>query len=169
MKHQNKQLVINKTGYRLNIGIVLINAHGKVFWGKRIGSMNAWQFPQGGMLPYETLEETMYRELNEEVGLSPGDVEILAVTSKWVTYRLPVYMRRYSQSPLCVGQRQRWFLLRLVVDDSQVKLDHCSSPEFDEWCWVDYWHPVNNVIFFKRHIYQKVLQEFEEKVMVVAE
>jgi len=163
-KRENNQLVMDKAGYRLNIGIILINACGKVFWGKRIGSANAWQFPQGGMLPYETIEETMYRELNEEVGLSPGDIEILGVTTKWLNYRLPVYMRRYFQSPLCIGQRQKYFLLRLIGDDTKIKLDIGSSPEFDEWRWVDYWYPADNVIFFKRHIYQKVLKEFAEKI-----
>jgi putative (di)nucleoside polyphosphate hydrolase len=156
--------VIDRSGYRLNIGIILINDQGKIFWGKRVGSANAWQFPQGGMLPYETLEETMYRELTEEVGLTKEDVKIVSVTRRWLSYRLPTYMRRHTQIPLCVGQKQKWFLLRLISDESKICLDIGSHPEFEAYRWVDYWYPVDNVIFFKRHIYKTVLTEFEKIV-----
>jgi putative (di)nucleoside polyphosphate hydrolase len=161
-KNRNKAVVIDKDGYRLNVGIILINSLGKLFWGKRVGSVNAWQFPQGGMLPYETLEETMYRELDEEVGLSLNDVEIVAVTRRWLSYKLPTYMRRYSQVPLCVGQKQKWFLLRLVSPENCICLNKRGHPEFDAWQWVDYWYPVDNVIFFKKHIYKSVLGELED-------
>jgi putative (di)nucleoside polyphosphate hydrolase len=152
--------MIDKSGYRLNVGIILANKDKKIFLGKRLGNKNAWQFPQGGMNPYETLEETMYRELNEEVGLSREDVKILAVTHHWLYYKLPPKMRRYFQTPLCIGQRQKWFLLQLISDDSKIKLDS-TSPEFETWQWVNYWEPLETVIYFKRNIYQKVLTEFE--------
>ncbi len=161
IKGKNNQLVIDSNGYRLNIGIILTNDQGKIFWGKRVGSANAWQFPQGGMLPYETLEETMYRELMEEVGLDRSDVQILGITRKWLSYRLPTYMRRVTQLPLCIGQKQKWFFLRLISSEDNIGLNKGSHPEFAEYRWVDYWYPVENVIFFKRHIYQTVLKEFE--------
>ncbi len=151
--------MINNKGYRLNVGIILVNSEGKVFWGKRFGSKDAWQFPQGGVQSYETLEETMYRELEEEVGLAASDVEILAVTKHWLYYHLPVHLRRRSR-PLCIGQKQRWFLLRLLSGDAAIKLDAEDSPEFDGWRWEEYWYPVDHVISFKRQIYHKALQEF---------
>jgi putative (di)nucleoside polyphosphate hydrolase len=153
-------MVINNKGYRLGVGIALANKDGRLFWGKRYGQKSAWQFPQGGILPYETLEETMYRELHEEVGLKSDDVEILGVTERWLHYKLPVNMRRYFQEPLCIGQKQKWFLLRLLTDDSQICLEQ-ESPEFDLWKWVDYWYPVDNVVFFKRQIYNQALSELE--------
>lgn len=152
--------MIDKSGYRLNVGIILANTEKKIFLGKRIGNKDAWQFPQGGMNPYETTEETMYRELKEEVGLNKDDVKILATTHRWLYYKLPPKMRRYFQTPLCIGQRQKWFLLQLVTGDDKIKLDN-ASPEFENWRWVDYWEPLTSVIYFKRNIYQKVLTEFE--------
>lgn len=153
-------MVINNRGFRLGVAIIIANQEGKLFWGKRYGHKSAWQFPQGGVLPYETVEETMYRELNEEVGLVTSDVEILAVSRNWLHYKLPVNMRRYFQEPLCIGQKQRWFLLRLVTDDSRICLEQ-KSPEFDMWHWVDYWYPAHNVVFFKRGVYLRALKEFE--------
>ena len=151
--------MINNQGYRLNVGIILVNSFGKVFWAKRFHSKDAWQFPQGGVQSYETLEETMYRELREEVGLEIGDVEILGVTKHWLYYHLPVHLRRRSQ-PLCIGQKQRWFLLRLLAGDEKIQLDTLDSPEFDQWRWEEYWYPVDHVIAFKRQIYRKALQAF---------
>lgn len=153
--------MIDKSGYRLNVGIILANQDGKLFLGKRIGSKNAWQFPQGGVSAYETLKETMYRELAEEVGLSENDVEILSITRHWLYYKLPTHMRRHQQTPLCIGQKQRWFLLLLTSSDDKINLTKIHSPEFDNWEWVDYWYPLSKVIYFKREIYLKVLKEFE--------
>lgn len=153
--------MIDKRGYRLNVGIVLINKEGKVFFGKRLGSLDAWQFPQGGVHDYETLQETMYRELTEEIGLEPEHVEILGITKRWIHYRLPHAMRRHSQRPLCVGQKQKWFLLLMKGADDNVNLKHTASPEFEDWQWVDYWYPAKKVIAFKREVYNRVLKELE--------
>lgn len=152
-------MVINNRGYRLGVGIILANREGKLFWGRRFGRKGAWQFPQGGVAPYETVEETMYRELGEEVGLLPSDVEIVGVSRGWLYYKLPPNLRRYFQTPLCIGQKQKWFLLRLTTDDSRICLEQ-ESPEFDMWHWVDYWYPINHVVFFKRQVYLHALQEF---------
>lgn len=152
--------MIDKDGYRLNVGIVLTNKNGQLFWGKRTKS-HGWQFPQGGVHPYETLEETMYRELNEEVGLTEKDVKILAVTKRWLRYKLPSQMRRHVQTPLCIGQKQKWFLLLLISPDNKICLNATKKPEFNKWHWVDYWYPIKQVVYFKRDIYRKVLTEFE--------
>jgi len=154
--------MIDKQGYRLNIGIVLANDQNKLFWGKRRGQANAWQFPQGGMQPNETYYSAMFRELYEELGLGPEDVEILSMSQRWRVYHLPKRYRRYDTKPLCIGQRQRWFLLRLKSDDHAINLNATEKPEFEDWAWVSYWQPVKKVIQFKRHVYRSVLKEFAE-------
>lgn len=156
--------VIDEQGYRLNVGIVVANQRGELLWGRRVGNPNAWQFPQGGISSDETPREAMYRELTEELGLNPEDVEYLGETKKWLSYRLPKQFRRYNSKPLCVGQKQKWFLLRLLVSDSHIDLDKSGNPEFDHWRWVDYWYPLNHVIEFKQTVYRNVLTEFERLV-----
>lgn len=156
--------VIDERGYRLSVGIVVVNGDGKLLWAQRIGNPNAWQFPQGGLLLSETPREAMYRELAEELGLSPQDVECLGETKKWLSYRLPKQFQRHHTKPLCVGQKQKWFLLRLSVSDNQIQLDKSDSPEFDCWRWVDYWYPIKQVIKFKKAVYREVLKEFEKLV-----
>lgn len=152
-------MIINNKGYRLGIGIVLMNKDGKLFWAKRLGKKNAWQFPQGGLLPYETVEEAMYRELKEEIGLDKNDVRILSITRKWQHYKLPPNLRRNLRMPLCIGQKQKWFLLQFLTEDKNICLEQ-SSPEFDQWHWIEHDCPVNNVVFFKRALYASVLNEF---------
>tara|TARA_B100002052_G_scaffold191368_1_gene174404 strand:- start:10156 stop:10638 length:483 start_codon:yes stop_codon:yes gene_type:complete len=150
--------VIDAQGYRANVGIILSNGSGQVFWAKRIGQQS-WQFPQGGIRRGEQPEAALYRELEEEVGLRPEHVEIIGATRSWLRYRLPKrYIRRHSQ-PLCIGQKQKWFMLQLVADESCVRFDASAKPEFDGYRWVDYWHPVSEVVFFKRHVYRRALDE----------
>lgn len=153
--------MIDAGGFRANVGIVLVNREGKLFWAKRIGHKNAWQFPQGGINQDETPENALYRELAEEIGLSRDDVEILGCTNEWLSYLLPKRYIRYHSKPLCIGQKQKWFLLRLIVDESQLQLDRSQKPEFDLYRWVDFWHPLKDVVSFKRQVYRKVLQEFK--------
>jgi putative (di)nucleoside polyphosphate hydrolase len=149
---------IDSDGFRANVGIILANADGKLLLAGRAGA-KGWQFPQGGMIVGETEEEAMYRELHEEVGLRAPDVQILGMTRDWLRYRLPdKYLRRGSK-PLCIGQKQRWFMLRLLGSESRVSFDQCEDPEFDRWRWVDFWKPVNEVIYFKRRVYASALHE----------
>ncbi|MCZ6585327.1 MAG: RNA pyrophosphohydrolase [Gammaproteobacteria bacterium] len=149
---------IDTQGFRANVGIILTDGQGRVLLGGRVGS-GGWQFPQGGIGLDETPEAAMYRELNEEVGLTPEDVDTLGVTEGWLRYRLPQRFVRREQSPLCIGQKQRWFLLRLLADPSHVRFDATGDPEFNRCRWVDYWRPVKDVIYFKRHVYVQALTE----------
>lgn len=150
--------VIDEDGYRANVGIVLCNKAGSVLLGGRKGQ-EGWQFPQGGIGVDEDAEAAMYRELHEEIGLAESDVEILGCTNRWLHYDLPKkYIRRNAQ-PLCIGQKQRWFLLRLIGAEQRVRLDTTGLPEFDRWRWVDYWLPVREVIYFKRQVYTQALHE----------
>lgn len=150
--------MIDADGFRLNVGIILCNEHNQLFWARRTGQ-DAWQFPQGGIKQDESPMQAMYRELEEEVGLKPEHVEVLGTTQRWLRYRLPKrYIRRHSR-PLCIGQKQRWFLLRVNCKESAFCLDRYEKPEFDEWRWVKYWHPINEVIYFKRRVYRRALEE----------
>ncbi len=152
--------MIDSQGYRANVGIILSNRDGKLLWARRLGQDN-WQFPQGGIRKNETHEQALYRELHEEIGLYPGDVEIIGSTRGWLRYRLPKRYIRHGTKPLCIGQKQRWFILRLLSDDSQVRLDASETPEFDDWRWVQYWEPLKEIVFFKRRVYEQALKEFE--------
>ncbi len=150
--------MIDKQGYRPNVGIILTNREGKLLWARRI-HQDAWQFPQGGIRKSETPQQAMYRELEEEVGLASEHVEILGSTRGWLRYRLPERFIRHSQQPLCIGQKQVWFMLRLISEENNVRLDLSNKPEFDHWRWVDYWYPLSEVVPFKRKVYQKALNE----------
>ena len=140
------------------MGIIIFNDAAQVLWAKRLGQ-DAWQFPQGGVHHNETAEDAMLRELDEEVGLQAEDVEIIASTREWLPYRLPAHLIRQNSRPVCIGQKQKWFLLRLVSDVDRIRLDRGGRPEFDHWRWVSYWYPLNQVIEFKRDVYRQALNE----------
>lgn len=150
---------IDGQGFRANVGIVLMRDDGQVFLGGRTGG-KGWQFPQGGIRRGESVESALFRELEEEVGLGAADVEVLGSTSDWLRYRLPrQYVRRRSV-PLCIGQKQRWFLLRFRGGEERVRFDRTlEPPEFDRWRWAEYWDPVREVIYFKREVYRRALHE----------
>jgi putative (di)nucleoside polyphosphate hydrolase len=153
--------MIDKQGFRPNVGIILINKYQELFWAGRIGQEHGWQFPQGGIDENETPEEALYRELYEEIGLQPGDVKVLGQTKGWLRYRLPKKYIRFYSKPLCVGQKQKWFLLELRASEDKINFNCEDDPEFDRWCWVDYWYPADHVISFKQKVYKKALEEFK--------
>ena len=113
---------IDEQGFRANVGIILTDGDGRVLIAGRRGR-GGWQFPQGGIQPEEATEAAMFRELREEVGLAPSDVELVGSTEGWLRYRLPDRYIRREQTPLCIGQKQRWFLLQLTADRSRVRFD----------------------------------------------
>ena len=158
--------MIDNDGYRPNVGIVICNRYGQVLWARRYGQ-NSWQFPQGGIKQNETPEQAMFRELNEEVGLLSKDVKILSVTNGWLRYKLPKRMIRWENQPVCIGQKQKWFLLELISDASVINLNTSSIPEFDDWKWVSYWYPIRQVIAFKRDVYRKAMKEFSLSVFAI--
>ena len=151
--------MIDSDGFRPNVGIMLANDQGQLLWARRVGGHDAWQFPQGGIGAGESPEQALYRELHEEVGLSPDAVELLGATKGWLRYRLPRRFIREGQKPLCIGQKQKWFLLRLLETDAAVQLHLNDKPEFDHWQWVSYWYPLNQVISFKREVYRRAMKE----------
>ena len=150
--------MIDQEGYRPNVGIVILNKHNQVLWAKRVDE-DAWQFPQGGINEGENIEEAMYRELMEEVGLGPDHVKILGKTKHWLRYEVPKQWVRRDGASRYKGQKQIWFLLKFVGNDSDVLLTNSDKPEFDSWRWDDFWSPLKQVIDFKREVYEKALNE----------
>ena len=150
--------MIDRDGYRPNVGIILCNANNQVFWGKRIRE-HSWQFPQGGIDRGETPEQAMFRELHEEVGLHPNHVRLVARTRDWLRYEVPDrYIRRDARGHY-KGQKQIWYLLQLVGRDWDLNLRATNHPEFDAWRWNDYWVPLDAVVEFKRGVYEMALTE----------
>jgi putative (di)nucleoside polyphosphate hydrolase len=155
--------MLDREGYRPNVGIVLLNGSNEVFWGKRVGQ-HSWQFPQGGIQHGESPEEAMYRELHEEVGLLPEHVQIVGRTRDWLRYDVPEeFLRRQTTSRMqrasYRGQKQIWFLLRLTGQDSDIHLRATEHPEFDAWRWHPYWIELDSVVDFKREVYELALSE----------
>ena len=150
--------MLDKNGYRPNVGIILVNRRNEVFWGKRIRE-HSWQFPQGGIKRGETPEQAMFRELEEEVGLRPEHVKIIGRTRNWLRYDVPDRWVRREWRGHYRGQKQIWFLLRMLGQDCHVSLRASTHPEFDAWRWNEYWVPLESVIEFKRDVYQMALTE----------
>ncbi len=150
--------MLDREGYRSNVGIILCNSRNEVFWGKRVRE-HSWQFPQGGIKHGETPVQAMYRELFEEIGLLPPHVKILGRTRNWLRYDVPDRWLRREWRGNYKGQKQIWFLLRLVGRDCDVSLRASIKPEFDAWRWYEYLSPLNSVIEFKREVYHMALTE----------
>lgn len=160
MLDDNGKLILDDDGFRPNVGIILCNYRNQVLWARR-AKHDGWQFPQGGVEAFETAEQAVYRELYEEVGLRVQHVRIVGRTQDWLRYQLP---RRYLRNPRLSGfrgQKQLWFLLQLLSDDSRLCLNQSSSPEFDEWRWIDYWAALDDIVNFKRQVYRRALTELE--------
>lgn len=148
---------IDRRGFRKNVCIVLRNNELKVLIGRRINDQG-WQFPQGGVHSGETYKEAMYRELYEEVGLTKDDVKIIASSSRLFFYKLPKDLINYRKKPLCLGQKQKWYLLELSNQKATPDLAIADDPEFDRYEWIDYWEPANRVISFKQNVYKHALR-----------
>jgi putative (di)nucleoside polyphosphate hydrolase len=153
--------VIDSKGFRANVGIILCNADDKLFWARRCGQ-DAWQFPQGGIQQSESPEQAMFRELEEETGLKQKHVEIIGRTDDWLRYNIPDHLQRKHSKPLCVGQKQIWFFLKLTGQETDVNLRCNDKPEFDCWRWVDHWQPLEEIVFFKRNVYKQALTELKQ-------
>tara|TARA_B100000035_G_scaffold84614_1_gene71101 strand:- start:665 stop:1165 length:501 start_codon:yes stop_codon:yes gene_type:complete len=150
--------MIDSSGYRKNVGIILVNSSSELLICKRYKEQS-WQFPQGGFKKNETAESAMYRELYEEVGLKKNDVLIIGRTKEWLKYELPKKYQRKTNNQLCVGQKQIWFLLKLASDEAFINLNVSKKPEFDGWRWVSKQEPLDLVINFKKNVYEMAINE----------
>ena len=144
--------------YRPCAGVVLINREALVFTGERIDTPGAWQMPQGGIDKGETPAEAALRELEEEIGVPAKLAKILEETEDWVYYDFPPDLKRRLPGPY-VGQRQKWFALRFLGSDSDIRLD-LHTPEFDAWRWAELEATPPLIIPFKRPVYETVVTRF---------
>jgi mutator protein MutT len=113
--------MLDREGFRPNVGIILLNHQNEVWWGKRVRE-HSWQFPQGGIKHGETPEQAMYRELEEEVGLRAEHVKIIGRTRDWLRYEVPDHFIKREVRGHYRGQKQIWFLLRMMGRDCDVNL-----------------------------------------------
>ncbi len=150
--------MLDREGFRPNVGIILLNARNEVFWGKRLRE-HSWQFPQGGIKHGESPVQAMFRELHEETGLRPEHVKVIGRTRDWLRYEVPDKFIKREVRGHYRGQKQIWFLLRMVGRDCDICLRATEHPEFDAWRWNEYWVPLDAVIEFKRDVYQLALTE----------
>ena len=151
---------IKEKGYRLNVGIIVANSDGRLLYCKRKNSNN-WQFPQGGIDKNEDTYLAAVRELYEEVGIAENKIKLIKESDSWYKYDLP---RKYKRNSFLwkdfKGQKQKWFLFKLI-EEAKIDLNNENNPEFDQFDWVEYWKPLDEVVEFKREIYEKVLTELE--------
>lgn len=144
--------------YRLGVGIVLLNRLGSVFVGQRIDSiLEAWQMPQGGIEHGEIPQDAAKRELEEEIGVT--EVEVIAESSTWYSYRLPDHMRTSVWDGQYIGQKQKWFVMKFIGQDSSINIQ-TLHPEFNAWKWVNFESIPQLIVPFKRKLYQDLVSEF---------
>ena len=150
--------------YRLNVGIMLVNDDGFVFVGQRSDNhSDAWQMPQGGIDEGEDPKEAALRELFEETGIATNLVEILSVSKDWVHYDLPIELIDKLWNGQYRGQKQKWYLMRFLGSDSEVNIQ-TEHPEFSKWKWMQPDNLVENIVPFKRPVYQQVIAEFRHNL-----
>mgnify|MGYP003321882504 CR=1 FL=1 len=153
------------TLYRPNAGIIIFNKKGKLLWCKR-RTGDGWQFPQGGIDEGESTEEALFRELHEETGLIKSKVSILAVSSKWLVYHIPHVFQRSNKK--YDGAMQKWYLLQLTGTNNDINLNAVNHAEFDAWKWANKETAINNVIRFKKSVYESILAEFSDVLETVS-
>lgn len=151
---------IAKLPYRRNVGVMLINSEGLVWVGQRRDRyQDAWQMPQGGVDKGEDAQSAALRELEEETGISADLVELLAETSDWLPYELPLEIVPEIWKGRYRGQKQKWFLFRFKGTDAQVNIE-TDHPEFSAWRWMPCADLPDAIVQFKRDVYVRVLEEF---------
>jgi len=143
--------------YRPGIGMIIVNAEGKIFVGQRLDQTDpSWQMPQGGISPHEEPDQAMLRELQEEIGTR--NVEIIIKSKRWYAYDLPESLAAKLWNGKYKGQRQLWYLLRFRGRDEEINI-HTYHPEFRAWKWVDKEELVSLIVPFKRELYTCVLED----------
>jgi putative (di)nucleoside polyphosphate hydrolase len=158
MTEPNRGIRAEDLPYRPCVGVMLINAKGHVFVGRRIDKeAEAWQMPQGGIDPGEEPVTAVFRELREEIGTD--NARILTETQDWLTYDLPTQLLGRVWSGRYRGQRQKWFALRFLGRDEDIDLN-THHPEFEAWRWVAIDELPGLIVPFKRAIYIDLVERF---------
>lgn len=164
-KHKHKEdTVVDREAlpYRPCAGLMLVNAQGRVFVGRRKDTPDGWQMPQGGIDDGETPAEAALRELEEEIGTAKA--EIVAETEQWLRYDLPDHLLGKVWKGRYRGQEQKWFLLRFTGNDADIDITGVEHPEFDAWQWLAVDQLTDAIVPFKREIYRQVVGAFAERV-----
>lgn len=147
--------------YRSNVGIMLINDDGHVFVGQRLdNNQNAWQMPQGGIDGDEDPQSAAYRELLEETGIEQENVKFLASSSKWLLYDLPEDLIPKLWDGKYRGQKQKWFLFKFLGTNKDINIS-TEHPEFSSWKWIPKENLLEEIVPFKKSVYESVIREFE--------
>ena len=158
------QTDIENLPYRANVGVMVLSKSGDVFVAQRLEHYaNAWQMPQGGIDPGEGPAEAALRELEEETGINSSKVVILAETQNWIPYELPPDLIPKLWNGKYRGQKQRWFLMQFIGDDSMVNIQ-TEIPEFSRWCWLQSEELLDKIVPFKRNTYETVIREFKAQL-----
>jgi putative (di)nucleoside polyphosphate hydrolase len=153
----NNIILRQNLAYRPGVGLAIINSNNLLFIGERIDSPGSWQMPQGGIDENEQPEEAVLREMKEEIGTDQAT--ILAWSKEWLHYELPNALIPKLWNGKYRGQKQLWFLLRFIGNDSDINI-HTEHPEFSSWKWSDFDSVTDKIVPFKRKIYSKILAEF---------
>ncbi|CDO59456.1 Adenosine (5')-pentaphospho-(5'')-adenosine pyrophosphohydrolase [Candidatus Phaeomarinobacter ectocarpi] len=156
---------MSKLPYRPCVGIMLLNASNKVWIGRRAMKRSvqqdepgSWQMPQGGIDEGEDPLPAALRELEEETGIS--DVEVIGQTENWLTYDLPEHLVGKALKGKYCGQKQKWFAMRYLGNDSAIDLSKAEDDEFDDWRWEDAAQLPGLIVEFKRPVYEQVVEHF---------
>ncbi|MFC2951391.1 RNA pyrophosphohydrolase [Marinicaulis aureus] len=149
--------------FRPNVGVVLFNAQGQVWYGRRVGDFSGlgekpdlyrWQMPQGGVDPDEDIAAAAFRELKEETGVSSAT--LLCVTPGWLAYEFPADYKKKNWK----GQRQKWAAMIFTGEDSEIDLEADDHQEFDDWRWGELEEAPSLIVPFKRHVYDDIVEGF---------
>ena len=149
--------------YRPCVGVVLVNAQGRIFTGERVDTPGAWQMPQGGIDAGETSDAAAFRELEEETGVTPRSAWLVAKSPNWVCYDLPDHLVGKLWKGRYRGQRQKWFLLEFVGDDDEIDIFK-RDKEFARWRWSTPEEVLRDIVPFKREVYEHVIAAFRSQL-----
>jgi putative (di)nucleoside polyphosphate hydrolase len=145
--------------YRPCVGVMLMDADGRLWVGERLDTPGAWQMPQGGIDAGEDPRTAALREMLEETGVPPGRVTVVAETADWLTYDLPPDLVGRAWKGKYRGQKQKWFLLRFGGSDADIRIDQ-PHPEFRDWRWMAPAEVLAQIVPFKRAVYAAAIAEF---------